>query len=305
MKSLHPCILASAAILSAFTHFAATASDLGGTLQKVLDTKTITIGHREASIPFSYYNDKQQVVGYANEICLRVVDEIKARLKLADLKVAYSPVTSSNRIPLLVNGTVDMECGSTANLPERWTQAAFSNTYFLTGTRFVAKKGGRVKTIADLKGATVVSTGGTVNLKYLQEANQRMRLGMKVVSSNDHAEGFMMVETGRAAAFVLDDVLLASLVASAKAPQDYFISDEELAPALPYAIMVRKDDPVFKKLVDDATAKLYKSEEMKALYAKWFTQPIPSNGINLRFPMTPALTKALASPTDSADLGKY
>lgn len=277
----------------------------GGTLEKIRETKVVTIGHREASIPFSYYNDKQQVVGYANEICLRVVDAIKANLKMPDLKVAYGPVTSSNRIPLLANGTVDMECGSTANLPERWTQAAFSNTYFLTGTRYLAKKSSGAKTIADLKGATVASTAGTANLTYLQEANKKLNLGMRVIAANDHAEGFMMVETGRAKAFVLDDVLLASLIAASKEPAAYFVSDEEFAPALPYSIMVRKDDAAFKKVVDDATAQLYKSPEMKVLYDKWFTKPIPSNGINLNLPVSPAMLKAFASPTDTYDLTKY
>lgn len=283
----------------------ATAADSSPTLDKVRETKTITIGHREASIPFSYYNDKQQVVGYANDICLHVVEDIKTRLQLPDLKIAYTPVTSSNRIPLLANGTIDLECGSTANLPERWEQAAFSNTYFLTGTRYLAKKSSNVASIADLKGKAVVSTAGTANLKYLHETNQRLNLGIKTLAASDHAEGFLMVETGRATAFVLDDVLLASMIASAKEPGAYMISKEEFAPALPYAVMIRKGDPVFKKLVDDSTSTLYKSPQMQVLYDKWFTKPISPNSINLNFPITPAMKRAFAAPTDTHDLGKY
>lgn len=281
------------------------ADDVGQTLQKIKETRTVTIGHREASIPFSYYNEKQQVVGYANDICLHVVEAIKTALNSQDIKVAYNPVTSSSRIPLLANGTIDMECGSTANLPERWSQVLFSNTYFLTGTRFLSKKSSNIKTVTDLKGQTVASTSGTVNLKYLHDVNRKLNLGMKVIAASDHAEGFLLVQTGRAAAFVLDDVLLASLIAGSKDPNAYILSDEELAPALPYAIMVRRDDPQFKKLVDNATARLYKSQEMKALYDKWFTAPIPPHNINLKLPISSALTKAFANPTDSHDLSKY
>jgi len=277
----------------------------GGTLEKIQKAQAITIGHRESSVPFSYYDRDQQVIGYANEICLHVVDAVRQHLSMPGIKVVYAPVTSSNRIPLLANGTIDLECGSTANLPDRWRQISFSNTYFLTGTKFLAKKSSHLDTIASLKGATVASTAGTENLKYLHQANQKLGLGLNIIAANDHAEGFLMVETGRAAAFVLDDVLLASLIASSKNPDEYMISDEEFAPALPYGIMVRRNDPAFKKLVDEATAQLYRSPAMAALYDKWFTLPIPPRGINLRLPMSKALAKALAAPTDTSDLAQY
>lgn len=277
----------------------------GGTLEKIKKTHAVTIGHRESSVPFSYYDRDQQVIGYANDICLHVVEAIRQRLSMPDIKIVYAPVTSSNRIPLLANGTIDLECGSTANLPDRWRQVAFSNTYFLTGTKFLAKKSSHLDTIASLKGSTVASTAGTENLKYLHQANQKLGLDLNIIAANDHAEGFLMVETGRAAAFVLDDVLLASLIASSKDPDGYMISEEEFAPAVPYGVMVRRNDPEFKKLVDDATAQLYRSPAMKALYDKWFTSPIPPRDINLRLPMSKALARALAAPTDTSDLAHY
>src|SRR6476469_775858 len=195
-------------------------------LKKIKDTGTVTIGHRDSSIPFSYYDDKQNVVGYALEICMKVVDAIKTELKMPNLQVKLNPVTSATRIPLIANGTVDLECGSTTNNLEREKQVAFTNTYFLTANRFVSKKATNLKVANDLKGKTVVSTSGTTNLKQITEMNGGQNMGMSILTAKDHAEAFLMVETDRAAAFFMDDILLASLAASAKSPGDYAIGTE-------------------------------------------------------------------------------
>ena len=274
------------------------------TLKKIKDTGTITIGHRDSSIPFSYYDDKQNVVGYALDICMKVVDAIKADLKMPNLQVKLNPVTSATRIPLIANGTVDLECGSTTNNLERQKQVAFTNTYFLTANRFVSKKANNFKTWSDLKGKTVVSTSGTTNLKQITEMNGSQNAGMNILTAKDHAEAFLMVETDRASAFFMDDILLYSLVANSKAPADYVISADALS-IEPYGAMLRRDDPGFKKIVDDATAKLYKSGEINSIYKKWFLKPIPPKGIALNVPMSAELKKTLASPTSNGDPAVY
>lgn len=283
----------------------AVAGELTGTLKKLHELGAITIGHRESSIPFSYYDDKQQVIGYSMDICAAVVDAIKEKLDMPNLRVELTPVTSANRIPLLANGTVDLECGSTANLKERNEQVAFSNTYYVTYTRFLSKKSANFKTVDDLAGKAAASTAGTGNLQHLIDFNEKRGLGIRVMTSADHAEGFLMLETDRIAAFVLDDVLLASLAASSKDPGAYVVSSDAMSDPLPYGAMVRKDDPDFLKLVNDATAALYTSGKMQALYDKWFMQPIPPHGVNLNLPMDPVLKKTLENPTNSFDPANY
>jgi glutamate/aspartate transport system substrate-binding protein len=280
------------------------ASAQTGTLKKIKDSGTITIGHRDSSIPFSYYDDKQQVVGYAVDICMKAVDAVKAELKMPNLKVVMNPVTSATRIPLIANGTIDLECGSTTNNLDRQKQVAFTNTYFVTANRYVAKKSSNIKTLADLKGKTVVSTSGTTNIKWLTEENGKQNLGMNIIPAKDHAEAFLMVETDRAVAFFMDDILLYSLVASSKSPADYAVGSEAYT-VEPYGAMMPKDDPGFRKVVDDATAKLYKSGEMAALYDKWFLKPIPPKGIALNVPMSAELKKTLANPTSNGDPAAY
>src|SRR5256886_11955774 len=224
----------------------ALAQDLTGTLKKIKDTGAITLGHRESSVPFSYYDDKQQVVGYAMDLCARIVDGVKKDLKLANLQVKLNPVTSATRIPLMANGTVDLECGSTTNNLERQKQVSFTITHFVTANRFVSKKAANLKTLNDLKGKTVVSTSGTTNIKQITELNGQQNLGITILPAKDHAEAFLMVESGRAVAFFMDDILLYSLVASSKAPAEWVISTDALS-VEPYGIMLRKDDPSFKK----------------------------------------------------------
>ena len=275
-----------------------------GTLKKIKDSGSITIGHRDASVPFSYYDDKQQPVGYAVDLCLKVAEAVKTELKLPKLEVKYQLVTSANRIPLVANGTVDIECGSTTNNLERQQQVAFATTYFVTANRFVSKKSAHLKTLADLRGKTVVSTAGTTNLKQITALNSTQNLGMSIISANGHAEAFLMVETDRAAAFFMDDILLYGLVASSKAPGDYVISDEAYSTE-PYGIMLRKGDAAFKKVVDAAMVNVYRSGEIQSIYEKWFQKPIPPKGVNLNVPMSPALKKVLAAPTDSGDPKDY
>src|ERR1700682_6433522 len=275
-----------------------------GTLKKIKDSGSITIGHRDASIPFSYYDDKQQVVGYAVELCRRIVDAVKTELKMPKLEVKYQLVTSANRIPLMANGTIDLECGSTTNNLERQKQVWFTNTHFVTANRWVAKKSSNIKTLNDLKGKTIVSTAGTTNIKQITEINAAQNLGMNIISANGHPEAFQMVETGRGAAFVMDDILLYSLAAQSRSPADYEISAVALS-IEPYGIMVRKDDAAFKKIADDSTANTYKSGAINAIYDKWFLKAIPPRGLNLNVPMSAPLQKALANPTGSGDPKDY
>jgi glutamate/aspartate transport system substrate-binding protein len=274
------------------------------TIDKIKQTGAITVGHRDASIPFSYYDDQQKVIGYSMDICARVVDDVKKALNMPNLKVNYQLVTSANRIPLMANGTIDIECGSTTNNLERQKQVGFTNTHFLTANRWVAKKSSNIKTLADLKGKTIVSTAGTTNIKQITEINAAQNLGMNIVSANGHPEAFQMVETGRAVAFVMDDILLYSLAAQSRSPADYEISSVALS-VEPYGIMVRKDDPSFKKIVDDSTANTYKSGAINAIYDKWFLKPIPPKGLNLNVPMSAPLKKEFAAPTDSGDPAAY
>jgi len=281
------------------------AEELTGTLKKVKDSGAIVIGYRDASVPFSYLGGDQKPVGYALDICFKIADAVKANLGLPNLEVKLNPVTSATRIPLMANGTIDLECGSTTNNVEREKQVWFTNSHFLTATRYVSKKSANLHTIEDLKGKTVVSTSGTTNIKQINEANTERKLGLTILPAKDHAEAFLMVETGRAVAFVMDDVLLASLAASAKDPSAYEISTEALSKPEPYGIMLRKDDPAFKKVADEATAKLYTSPEGKALYDKWFTKPIPPRNINLNLPMSAEMKKQFTTPIASPDPAAY
>jgi glutamate/aspartate transport system substrate-binding protein len=293
------------AIASVLVCGSAAAAQPGGTLEKVQKTGAITIGHRDASVPFSYYDDKQQPVGYAMELCLRVVDAVKAELKMPKLDVKYQLVTSANRIPLMANGTIDLECGSTTNNVARQKEVSFTVTHFLTATRVVSKKGANIKTVEDLKGKTLTSTSGTTNIKQLTELNTSKNMGMNIIPANGHSEAFQMVETGRAVGFAMDDILLYSLVASSRTPSDFVISDFALSLPEPYGIMMRRDDPAFKKVVDNAMAQTYKSGAINAIYEKWFLKPIPPRSINLNVPLSPQFKNVIANPTDSGDPEAY
>jgi glutamate/aspartate transport system substrate-binding protein len=267
------------------------------TLDKVKQSGAITLAYRESSIPFSFLDDKAQPVGFAHEICLKIVDEVKKATGRADLKVNLQSVTSANRIPLLQNGTIDIECGSTTNNSERGKQVQFATNYFYTGTRFLVKTGTTVKSIDDLKGKTIVSTSGTTNYKILRNLNEEKKLGMDLLAAKDHAESALMVESGRAVAFGMDDILLYGLRASSQNPASLAVVGDPIQ-VEPYAIMLRLDDPSFKKLVDDTLAGLMKSGEFTKLYTKWFQSPIPPKGINLNAPMSKELIDNMKALSD-------
>ncbi len=298
MKRIATTLLSLALLAS----FGAVAQD--GTLGKIKSSGAITIGHRDASLPFSYYDDKQQPIGYAMDLCHRIVDAVKAELKMPAIKVNYQLVTSANRIPLMANGTIDLECGSTTNNIPRQEQVWFTITHFVTANRWVAKKSSNVKKLADLKGKTVVSTAGTTNIKQITEINTAQNLGMNIISANGHPEAFQMVETGRAVAFVMDDILLAGLAAQSRTPNDYEISADALS-VEPYGIMVRRGDAAFKAVVDKAMSAIYTSGQINAIYSKWFEKPVPPKSINLNLPMTESFRKVVAKPTDSGDPKAY
>ena len=293
------------AMAATFCAAQADAEELTGTLKKVKETGTITIGYRDSSIPFSYLDDNQKPIGFAIDICRSIVEGVKKELKLDKLQVEFNPVTSSTRIPLLANGTIDLECGSTTNNADRLKQVAFTNTHFLTATRFVSKKASKLNSIDDLKGKSVASTSGTTNIKQLTEANAARNLGINIIPAKEHAESFLMVETDRAVAAVLDDILLASFVAGSKDPDGYVISKDAFSKPEPYGVMLRKDDPAFKKVVDAATAAIYTSGEGAKLYDKWFMQKIPPKGLNLNTPISAELKAEFAKPSDSPDPESY
>ncbi|HMN81825.1 MAG TPA: transporter substrate-binding domain-containing protein [Burkholderiaceae bacterium] len=275
----------------------ASGQDLTGTLKKIKETGSITIGHRESSIPFSYLDDKQQPIGYSMELCMRVVDAVKAELKMPNLKVNLQPVTSSNRIPLLQNGTIDMECGSTTNSVARQQQVAFGPTYFIINVTAAVKKSSGINTIADLNGKTVSTTSGTTSVPLIKQYEKAKGADVKEIYGKDHAESFLLLQEDRAAAFVMDDILLAGQIANSRSPSDYKILPESLR-AEPYGPMLRKDDPQFKALIDKTIGAIMTSGEIEKIYAKWFTSPVPPKGINLNFPMTPAIKDAFKTPND-------
>lgn len=289
-----------AAIAAALIASPALATELTGTLKKIKESGSITLGHRDASIPFSYFGDNpQQPVGYSHDLQLKVVEALKQELNLPELKVRYNLVTSQTRIPLVQNGTVDLECGSTTNNVERQQQVDFSVGIFEVGTRLLAKKSAGVSDFADLKGKNVVTTAGTTSERLLKIMNAEQKMGMNIISAKDHGESFLMLESGRALAFMMDDALLYGEMAKAKNPDDWAVVGTPQSFEI-YGCVVRKGDPAFKQVVDRAISATYQSGEISAIYDKWFMQAIPPKGLNLQFPMSDELKKLIASPTDKA-----
>lgn len=269
------------------------------TLKKIKDGNSITLGHRESSIPFSYYDDKQQVIGYSHELMLKVVDGIKAELKLPKLDIRLMPVTSANRITLVQNGTVDIECGSTTNNTERQKQVGFSNSIFIVGTRLMTKKGTGIQDFADLTGKNVVSTAGTTSERLIRRMNEERKMGMNVISAKDHGESFLTLESGRAMAFMMDDALLYGEMAKARKPGDWTVTGTAQSKEA-YGCMLRKDDPGFKKVVDMALSKAMTSGEAEKIHAKWFMSPIPPKGLNLNMPLSDDMRALYKAPNDKA-----
>jgi glutamate/aspartate transport system substrate-binding protein len=287
---------------------AAPAADLAANdsavLRKIRDTGLVTVGHRLTSVPFSYLDAKLRPVGYSMDLCQRIVEAIRTRLDLRDLEVKMVTVTSATRMPLVANGSVDLECGVTTNTVERQKTQAFSVTTFVAASRLLAKKESEIRTVEDLRGKVVASTIATTSIRYLTNANEARKLDMRIVAGQDDTDAFQMVLNDRAVAFAMDDVLLRSFQASAPNPGDYSISEEALS-VEPYGIGLPKDDPVFKQLVDGVLVDLYRSGEIHAIYRKWFQLPIPPKGINLQLPMSEALKRAIAQPTDDPDPARY
>ncbi|QET00877.1 MULTISPECIES: glutamate/aspartate ABC transporter substrate-binding protein [Cupriavidus] len=270
----------------------------GDTLKKIKETGVISLGHRESSIPFSY-TDGKEVMGYSQDIMMMIVDKVKADLKMPNLQVKLTPITSQNRIPLVQNGTIDIECGSTTNNLERQKQVAFSNSIFIYGIRMLTKKDSGVKSLDDLKGKNVVTTAGTTGERLLVKMNGEKAMNMNLISTKDHGQSFLILETGRAAAFVMDEPLLYGERTKAKNANDWVVAGEPLQ-VENYACMFRKDDASFKALADGVVADLQKSGRAEKLYNKWFMQPVPPRGINLNYPLSDDMKALFASPNDKA-----
>lgn len=271
------------------------------TLDKIKQSGTIVLAHRDSSIPFSYIaDDPNQPVGYAHDLQLKVVEALKNQLQMPDLKVRYNLVTSQTRIPLIQNGTVDLECGSTTNNTERQQQVDFSVGFFEIGTRLLTATDSGINDFADLNGKTLVTTAGTTSERYIKQYNDEKKAGINIVSAKDHGESFLMLESGRADAFMMDDVLLAGERAKSKEPAKWHIVGEPQSFEI-YGCMVRKGDADFKKIVDDTLTSVYASGEINGIYDKWFTQPIPPKNVNMDFAMSDNLKKLLANPHDKAD----
>lgn len=275
------------------------------TLKKIAETGSITLSVRDNQLPFSYIDDNQKVMGYSLDLCNQVVGAIKIAAGLKAIDVKTQLVTAQTRIPLLANGTVDLDCSSVTNNAARQQQVAFSNTTFLTATTFAYKKQSGLKTIADLKGKTVVSIAGTNNIVQLNEANAKRDLGIRIVGAKTMAEAFLMLSTDRAVALVTDDILLASFIAASADADAYAISADAFAPVEPYGLVMRRDDPEFKRVVDKALAAYFATPAAIETYNKWFMKPIPPKNITLNFPMSAGLKKAFAKPTDSIDPAAY
>jgi glutamate/aspartate transport system substrate-binding protein len=278
----------------------ASAQSLGPTTQKIKDTGTITIGNRDSSVPFSYLDDNQKPIGFSLALCDLVAARLKSKLGLPDLKIVYQAVNSSNRIPLVKNGTVDIECGSTANTIPRQQEVAYSVIFYAPQFKWIALKSSDLKTTDDLKGKTVAVTQGTNTAQFVAKLNADKGLEMKILQGKDHAESFLLVDTGRASAFMEDDILLAGLKANAASPDKFaFLSDA--FPSDPYGVMMSKGDPEFKQLVDGALTEAMKSGEYDKLYTKWFESPIPPKNINLNFPQSDKLKALIKTPSDKAN----
>lgn len=279
--------LTAGLLASSFLAVPVVAQELIGTLKKIKDTGTITLGVRETSIPFSYLDDKQQAIGYSIDLCMAIVEEVKKELMMPTLVVKTNPVTSQTRIPLMSNGTIDMECGSTTNNLTRQKQVAFAPITFVTGTKLLVKKSSKIKSYKDLKGKTVVVTQGTTNERTIKALSDTEKLDIKFLNAKDHAESFLTVESGRATAFSMDDVLLYGLIAKAKKPKDFDVIGDYLSYD-PYGIMFRKNDADFAIVANRALSNLMRTGEINKIYDKWFIGKLPS-GETIGMPMSPLL----------------
>ncbi|MFE1603030.1 transporter substrate-binding domain-containing protein [Methylobacterium sp. ID0610] len=269
------------------------------TLDKIRTLGTITLGYREASIPFSYLGTAQSPTGMSLDLCAAVAQHVSAALNLPDLKLAYVPVTASNRIPLLQNGTIDIECGSTTNTVERQKQVAFTVATFVSQPRWLTLRTSGIADVKDLRGRTVVITQGSLNMLLAQKLNAAEGLDLKIIQARDHAESLLMLRTGRASAWYEDDVLLAGARATAPEPDSLkFLPAASGGNFYYYGLMLRREDPEFKALVDDVLKQQMASGVFTKLYQRWFMNPIPPHGLNLDLPMSEALQTRIKEPSD-------
>ncbi|MFJ7885724.1 amino acid ABC transporter substrate-binding protein [Pseudomonas sp. NPDC096917] len=287
-----------ALIVGACLCTAVQAEDLTGTLKKIKESGTVTLGYRDASLPFSYLNDDQQPIGYSVELCKKIVDQIKVKVAEPNLKTEYVSVVAATRTPLLINGTIDLECGVTTNTVERQKQIGFLLTSYVASAKYAVKKSSGLTSVADLKGkAVVVITGGSG--EWITKGLDRDKsLGLKILNAKDGGEAFLMLETGRAAAYINDDVQLMATIAQSRTPDAYTLLPDPMS-AEPYAIGIRKNDPQFKTFADDVLRNIYSTGAIDPLYQKWFQQPIPPKNIVINLPMSEALKEAIAHPNDT------
>ena len=275
------------AIVAAAFALTAHAQELTGTLKKIKDSASITLGVRESSVPFSYLDDKQQPIGYSLDLCMAVVEEVKKKLNLPTLAVKMNPVTSQTRIPLMSNGTIDLECGSTTNTLTRQEQVAFAPVTFVTGTKLMIKKSSKIKSYKDLKNKTVVVTQGTTNERIIKALSDKENLNIKFLNAKDHAESALTVQSGRAVAFAMDDVLLFGQIAKAAKPKELDVVGDYLSYD-PYGLMFRRNDADFGLVVNRAISGLMRSGEINKIYDKWFVSKLP-DGSMIGMPMSPLL----------------
>jgi len=288
--------LAGAAVAVSALAFAATAH-AEDTLKKIKDSGSITEGVRESSGALAFTLGDGKYTGFHYDVCAKIIDDIKKHLGMSKIDVKYQPVTSQNRIPLVQNGTVDLECGSTTNNAARQKDVAFAPALYIEEVRIAVKKNSGIKSIADLNGKTVATTTGTTSVQLLRKNKRAQGIDFKELNGKDHSDSFLLLESGRADAFVMDGQILAGLISKAKNPSEYAIVGEPLS-VEPIAIMYRKDDPAFKKVVDDSVRAMAKSGEVAKLYDKWFMQPIPPNNTKVNLPPSDATKAAWANPTD-------
>ncbi|MDM0113592.1 transporter substrate-binding domain-containing protein [Variovorax sp. J22R133] len=284
-------------VLMAAVLLTATGAHAADTLAKIAQSGKITLAYRESSVPFSYLNGPDKPIGFSVELSNAVVEAVKKKLNKPNLEVALMPVTSQNRIPLITNGTVDLECGSTTNNSQRAKDVSFAVNHFYTGTRLLVKKSSKIKDYADLAKKTMATTTGTTNAQVMRKYNNDNNLGMDIVLAKDHADAFLLVESDRAVAFAMDDILLYGLMGNAKTPSDFEVVGEALQ-VEPYACMLPKDDPAFKQLVDDTFVGLMKSGEFEKMYTKWFLSPIPPKNTPVGLPMSQQLKDNIKAPSD-------
>jgi glutamate/aspartate transport system substrate-binding protein len=280
-------LLAAALIAPLLTIPAARAQELTGTLKKIRDSKTVTLGYRESSIPFSYVNKVGEPIGYSIDLCNAVVDEVSKELEGVEIAVNYKKVTAETRIPTVKSGEVDLECGSTTANFERKKEVAFSPIFFVAGTKLLVPRSSAIGSYRDLRDKTVVVTAGTTNEAAVRAISDKQHLGIRFLVGNDHAESFAMLKEGKADAFATDDALLYGLVATARLGDRYHVVGEYLSYD-PYGLMYRKDDPDFAAIVDHTFGRLAQSRELVQLYNKWFQQRLPT-GETLDLPMSPQL----------------